>query len=107
MSGVSCKLAVSRNGEGLTWILLLLLLHTEVLTIGSNDSENVFYKRQSEVSLMCDSKQQLLELRSISATTNRSYTKLIWHIKMLTRELISNDTRLSLITSRRAGSKSV
>ena len=103
MSGVSCKLAVSRNGEGLTRILLLLLLHTKVL----NDSENVFYRRQSEVSLMCDSKQQLLELRSISAPTNKSYTKLIWHIKMLTRELISNDTTLSLITSRRAGSKSV
>ena len=103
MSGVSCKLAVSRNGEGITRILLVLLLHTEVLTIGSNDSENIFYRSQSEVSVMCDSKQRLLELWSISAPTNRSYTKLIWHIKMLTRELISNDTSLSLITSRRAG----
>ena len=88
MTGVFCRLVVSGSGEGITWILLLMLLYTEVWTVGSSDTENTFYRRQSEVSLMWDSKQRLSELQSNCAPTNRLTQKLIW-----------NDTNLSLIVS--------
>ena len=96
MTGVSCRLVVSGSGEGITWILLLMFLYTKLWTIGSSDTENTFYRRQSEVSLMWDSKQLLSELQSNCAPTNRLTKKLIW-----------NDTNLSLIVSIWAGSKSI
>ena len=71
MTGVSCRLVVSGSGEGIIWILLLMFLYTKVWTIGSSDTENTFYRRQSEVSLMWDSKQLLSELQSNCVPTNR------------------------------------
>ena len=35
MTGICCGLTVSENGERLSWILLLLLLHAGVSTIGT------------------------------------------------------------------------
>ena len=96
MTGVFCRLVVSGSGEGITWILLLMLLYTEVWTVGSSDTENTFYRRQSEVSPKWDSKQRLSELQPNCAPTNRLTQKLIW-----------NDTNLSLIVSIWPGSKSI
>ena len=35
--GVCCGLTVSESGEGISWILLLLLLHAGVSTTGTGD----------------------------------------------------------------------
>ena len=35
MTGACCGLIVSESGEGMSWILLLLLLHAGVSTIGT------------------------------------------------------------------------
>ena len=44
MTKVSFGVAVSGSGEGITQILLLLFLNTEVSTIRSSDMENVFHR---------------------------------------------------------------
>ena len=44
MTKVSFGAAVSGSGEGITQILLLLFLNTEVSTIRSSDMENVFHR---------------------------------------------------------------
>ena len=82
MAGVYCGLTVSVDGEGFSWVLLLLLLHTGVSTIGTGGMSKILlllllYTEVSTIGTSggCRRKYYIELNRIFSRSINSSFTE--------------------------------